>query len=374
MAATNYMNFNSFYRSYIADLFLCLANAKVTDGNGADIPFDDACEKMIERFTSVHEAGGKTIILGNGGSAAIASHQSFDRWKNGDWRTMSFNDTSLLTGGGNDFGYADVFTKPLAMFATKIDVVIAISSSGKSANIVNAAKKAKEMGCFVITMSAFGPVNPLRSIGDINVYLDTGEWKDSYGLAELGHETILHAMLDYHIARRRGASVMFMRDRRSKIVTPDELAEVVRRTKDDGKKVVHCHGVFDLVHTGHINYFEQSRKFGDLVYVSILADRFVRKGPGRPRFPEQMRLDWVAALECVDYVVLNHEEGPWSLMRTVRPDIYTKGESERPKLENPDSGLSMDKRVMEEVGGELRFTPEIEVHSTDLLKAFGVEK
>lgn len=152
------------------------------------------------------------------------------------------------------------------------------------------------------------------------------------------------------------------------------MAAICAAAKAEGKTVVHCHGVFDLVHPGHINYFEQAKKLGDIVYVGAIADRFVNKGPGRPRFPEDVRLGWLAALESVDYVVLNEEEGPWSLIRLVKPNFYTKGESERSKLENPDSGLSQDKRVLEEVGAELRFTPEVEIHSTDLFQALGLEK
>jgi rfaE bifunctional protein nucleotidyltransferase chain/domain len=159
-----------------------------------------------------------------------------------------------------------------------------------------------------------------------------------------------------------------MRDTVSKIVTPQQLAEIVRQLQAEGKLVVHCHGVFDFVHPGHINYFEQAKKIGDIVYVGILADRFVKKGPGRPRFPEAVRQKWVASLECVDYVVLNEEEGPWSLMRLIRPNFYTKGESEEPKLRDLNSRLIEDKQVVEEGGGELRFTPELDIHSTNLFQ------
>ncbi len=162
---------------------------------------------------------------------------------------------------------------------------------------------------------------------------------------------------------------MALRDFRTKIKTPNEMAAIADDCRRAGKTVVHCHGVFDLVHPGHINYFEQARKLGDVVYVTVVADRFVKKGPDRPRFPERVRLEWVAALECVDYVVLNEEEGPWQVMRLVRPQVYTKGESDRPKLEDPESGLNVDKRTLEEFGGELRFTPEVEIHSTDLFRA-----
>ncbi len=149
------------------------------------------------------------------------------------------------------------------------------------------------------------------------------------------------------------------------------MAAIAEDLRASGKKIVHCHGVFDIVHPGHINYFEQAGKLGDVVYVTVIADRFVKKGPDHPRFPERTRLEWVAALECVDYVVLNEEEGPWTIMRLVKPNFYTKGESERSKLENPESGLNVDKRIMEEIGGELCFTPEVEIHSTDLFAAFG---
>ncbi|MBU1907803.1 adenylyltransferase/cytidyltransferase family protein [Patescibacteria group bacterium] len=160
------------------------------------------------------------------------------------------------------------------------------------------------------------------------------------------------------------------RDIRSKIVTPEELAQIAETARAQGKRLVHCHGVFDLVHPGHINYFERSHEFGDILYVGVLADKFVKKGPDRPRFPEQMRLAWVAALECVDFVVLNNEEeGPWHIMRIVRPHVYTKGVSEQAKLDDPNSPLHKDKTLIEELGGEIRFTPEVEIHSTDIFKS-----
>lgn len=194
------MHFADFFKSYTASILFVLARSSARDAAGKDLEFGAACEAVATRRLEAHNAGKKTIVLGNGGSAGIASHHSFDSWKNGQLRTVCFNDPSLLTGGANDFGYPDVFTNALRMFAEAGDVVIAISSSGKSPNIVNAAKVAKEIGCTVVTLSAFGAENPLRSAGDINIYLDTM----SYGEAEIGHETILHAILDFHIARREG--------------------------------------------------------------------------------------------------------------------------------------------------------------------------
>jgi rfaE bifunctional protein nucleotidyltransferase chain/domain len=158
-----------------------------------------------------------------------------------------------------------------------------------------------------------------------------------------------------------------------KIKTPAELAALCESHRVHGKKIVHCHGVFDLVHPGHINHFEQAKRLGEIVYVGVVADRFVNKGPTRPYFSEDIRLHWLAALSMIDYVVLNEEEGPWSLMRLVKPDFYTKGESDRVKLDDPNHGLREDKRLIEELGGHLAFIKEeIPSHSTDLFRALGL--
>lgn len=189
------MTFKDFFQKYTTDILFTLANTHVTSVDGSAVDAMATIQTLSEKFKSVHAAGGKIIFVGNGGSAAMASHQSFDYWKNGKMRAIAFNDSSLLTGGGNDFGYPDVFSQPIGMFAEARDAVIAISSSGQSQNILNAAKKAKEIGCYTITMSAFKSDNPLRSLGDVNIYLNTMV----YGHAEIGHETILHTILDYTI-------------------------------------------------------------------------------------------------------------------------------------------------------------------------------
>ncbi|OGL73290.1 hypothetical protein A3E39_01190 [Candidatus Uhrbacteria bacterium RIFCSPHIGHO2_12_FULL_60_25] len=165
-----------------------------------------------------------------------------------------------------------------------------------------------------------------------------------------------------------------MRFTTEKIKTPDELARIVRALQAEGLTIVHCHGVFDLVHLGHVNYFEEAKKRGDFVYVGVIADAYVRKGPGRPWFSEIQRLTWVAALESVDYVVLNEEEGPWSLMRTIRPNLYTKGEDHLPMLADPSHGIHEDIRVMESIGGRVIFTPSLLIHSSDLFRSLGLER
>jgi D-sedoheptulose 7-phosphate isomerase len=113
-------------------------------------------------------------------------------------RAVSFNDGALLTCVGNDFGYAHVFEKPIEMFADSGDVLIAISSSGRSENILRAAAAGARTGCRVITLSGFGADNPLRRLGELNFYLPS----DSYGYVEITHLAICHCILDTIIAAR----------------------------------------------------------------------------------------------------------------------------------------------------------------------------
>lgn len=141
---------------------------------------------------------GTIFFVGNGGSAAIASHMAIDYTKNGGYKAMAFNDASAITCLSNDFSYEDVFSYQIEKWAKVGDIVFCISSSGESQNIINAARKAREMGCFLITLSAFLQDNHLRYMGDINFYVPTME----YGFAEITHLAILHSILDLAIKEK----------------------------------------------------------------------------------------------------------------------------------------------------------------------------
>jgi len=172
---------------------------ELTDANHAAVDQTNGFSLFLGRCQQAHAAGGRLVILGNGGSAGLASHQAFDWWRNGRIRAVAFNDPSLLTGGANDFGYPQAFAEAFKMHATPHDVLVAVSSSGQSPNILNASSVARELGNFVMTLSAFKPDNPLRGLGDLNLYLPT----DRYGYAELGHELVLHSLLDFMIDWRK---------------------------------------------------------------------------------------------------------------------------------------------------------------------------
>lgn len=150
---------------------------------------------MVKATSGPH--GARLFFIGNGGSAAIASHMATDYQKNGSMPTMCFNDAASLTCISNDLGYQNVFTLPLERHARLGDVLFAISSSGASGNIINAARYAKEHRMNVVTLSGFEPDNPLRRLGGVNFYVPS----KSYGTVEIAHLAILHSLLDETIKR-----------------------------------------------------------------------------------------------------------------------------------------------------------------------------
>ncbi|MBF0466414.1 MAG: SIS domain-containing protein [Nitrospirae bacterium] len=172
----------------------------VTDASGMSLDFISGIAKTCEVVVSGHrqlqtepqERRRKVMFIGNGGSAAIASHMAIDFWKNGRIKATAFNDPSLLTCIANDYGYEFVFEKPIEMFADNGDVLIAISSSGNSKNILNGADMAVKKSCPVITLSGFKPDNPLRKKGGINFYVPS----NVYGIVEVIHQYICHLILD----------------------------------------------------------------------------------------------------------------------------------------------------------------------------------
>ena len=174
-----------------------IRGAKASDTNGDSLGLEEAMEGTINILLEVAASGGKVIFIGNGGSASIASHMAVDFWKNGKIQAVSFNDASLLTCISNDNGYENVFSIPINVFAKDGDLLVAISSSGSSPNILKAVDAACSKKCRVITLSGFKENNPLRKKGDINLFVqDT-----SYGIVETAHAMLLHYVLDSIIER-----------------------------------------------------------------------------------------------------------------------------------------------------------------------------
>jgi D-sedoheptulose 7-phosphate isomerase len=164
-----------------------------------DTAIDDVdVEWLIEAAEIIWQAhinGGKVIFVGNGGSAAMASHLSVDLTKAAGIRAINFNEADLLTCFANDYGFEHWVARALEAYADKNDLVILISSSGRSPNIINGVAQARLMGLPVITLSGFGGDNPLRELGDINFWCDSKQ----YNIVEMTHHVWLLAITDYVI-------------------------------------------------------------------------------------------------------------------------------------------------------------------------------
>ena len=149
--------------------------------------------QLRDEMREVTEAGGKVLIGGNGGSGAIASHCAVDLTKNAGLRSVCFSDPSMITCFANDFGYERWVAKGLEFYADKGDLVILISSSGRSPNIVNGARYAKDEGLKLVTFSGFAADNPLRGSGDLNFWVDSR----AYNIVEMTHHVWLVSIVDY---------------------------------------------------------------------------------------------------------------------------------------------------------------------------------
>lgn len=158
-----------------------------------------------------------------------------------------------------------------------------------------------------------------------------------------------------------------------KIVELGKLAQIIEKYKSEGKKIAHCHGCFDLMHPGHIKYFQAAKRMGDILVVTLTPDIYVDKGPDRPVFDQNLRAESIAALECVDYVAINKWPTAEETIRLLKPDIYVKGQ-EFEKMEDKTGKIQKEYDVVKEIGAEIRFTHEIVFSSTKLLNTYFLRK
>jgi D-sedoheptulose 7-phosphate isomerase len=187
--------------AYFAEIGRVCASVRVSDGNGRPLSLRAGFDWVAERARLAHEAGHKMILIGNGGSAAIASHQAIEFLKNGGIRALALNDGPSLTALANDLGYANIFAEQLRMHGQPGDLLVAISSSGQSTNILKAVETARAHDMAIATFSGFQAANLLRGSGDVNFYVDS----DQYGFVELAHHALIQAILDLNVIPGRPA-------------------------------------------------------------------------------------------------------------------------------------------------------------------------
>jgi rfaE bifunctional protein nucleotidyltransferase chain/domain len=156
---------------------------------------------------------------------------------------------------------------------------------------------------------------------------------------------------------------------KSKILRLEDLACVIEKLKSEGKSIAQCHGCFDLLHLGHIKHFQAAKNVADIVIVTITPDRFVNKGPGRPVFNENLRMEAIAALQAVDYVSLNNWDTAIETIKLLKPSFYIKGQDYIDRDKDLTKNIYLEEDAVKSVGGSIVFTEEITFSSSNLVNA-----
>ena len=190
------------WTSYRRNLDNALAGLE-TSGSGGPMEIGAAFDQWVQLTHNVHTAGGAVYIVGNGGSAMIASHMAIDACKNGHLRALAFNDPAMLTAAANDISFDEVFALPLARLGRKGDLLITISSSGNSPNVVRALEVGRDLGMHRVTLSGKKPDNRSRTMGDLNFYIPA----DRYGWVESAHQVVIHHWLDQYLNQYRNGAL-----------------------------------------------------------------------------------------------------------------------------------------------------------------------
>ena len=176
----------------ITEIGRCLQSLSALLSDASDIPTDEAFIRWTDLTVRIRAQNNTIFLIGNGASASMASHVAADLAKNAHVHTEVFTDLALITAIANDISYDEVFSEPLRRRLKKGDMLVAISSSGQSRNIIQAVETAKNLGGIVITLSAMNAENLLRRKGDLNLYVPA----QTYGMAETCHAAILHYWID----------------------------------------------------------------------------------------------------------------------------------------------------------------------------------
>lgn len=189
------MNLDNYTEIYSNDIKNGLLNLIVTDGNKNILNTDEAIKKWIDICEEKRKGRGIFFFCGNGASATMAEHMSHDCFQNADFMTETCAETSSITAISNDISYEDVFAYRIGKKLGDKDMLITISSSGNSPNILKAIKTAKELGAFVVTLSGKKEENKSRELGDLNFYVPL----ETYGMVESAHAVLLHCWLDMYL-------------------------------------------------------------------------------------------------------------------------------------------------------------------------------
>lgn len=178
---------------YVDELIERLSGTEIWRGvDEKCMDYNEGIRLLVDTFTAHKERKSQLFFIGNGGSSAIASHMTADYMKNGGMNTYSLYDNAVTTCMGNDYGYEYIFSRPMEFLIREGDLLVAISSSGNSSNIVNAIETARIKEASVITFTGFEESNKAKQMGDVNVYVPCKK----YGIVESIHNLMLQQVVD----------------------------------------------------------------------------------------------------------------------------------------------------------------------------------
>ena len=313
-----------------------------------------AYERAACLVAETFRRGGKLLVFGNGGSAADAQHLAaefvgrFLRDRQPLPAIALTTDTSALTAIANDYGFERVFARQVEALARPGDVVIGISTSGSSANVLAAVDAATTAGAKTIAITGQDG-HELAGRADVALVAAT-----SFGpRIQEAHLAIEHGLC--------AAVELLLSEQHedSKVVDWGRLLELRDVWRRAGSTVVWTNGCFDLLHAGHVRSLTAARALGDVLVVGLNSDESVRrlKGDGRPLVVAEQRAEVLAALEPVDYVVVFDEDTPEEALARLQPEIHTKGE-DYAERDIPE------RSVVESYGGRVEFLPLLDGVST----------
>lgn len=334
------------------------------------------------------EAGKKVLLTGNGGSAADAQHIAAElvgRFvvERAPLPAIALTvDTSAITAIGNDYGFDQIFARQVRALGQPGDVLVAITTSGRSPNVLAAIEAARERGMKVVGLTG-AKGKDFAALCDACVAVPS---TNTARVQEM-HITVGHVICEvvdaHHIARTAGtgnaAGLRLVIDAdgdasvglpppalrlssSSKELDLQALVALRERWKHEGRVVVWTNGVFDVLHAGHLSSLQAARKLGDVLVVGVNADATVRarKGPERPIFPVHERVAMLAALEVVDHVLVFEESTPAEVLSVLKPDVHCKGADYAP----PNGAPIPEADIVKSYGGRIEFLPLVAERST----------
>jgi phosphoheptose isomerase len=325
----------------------------------------DAIAASAELMRDAVLAGKKVLLCGNGGSAADAQHIAaelvgrFVIERRPLPAIALTTDTSALTAIGNDYGYDHVFSRQVLALGQPGDVLVAITTSGTSKNVVAAVAAARELGMKVIAMTGAKGAAFVKSCDAGVAVPSTNTARIQECHIAVGHllcEVLDEAFAPQHAASSHAANGHHVQP---KLFALPELLAWRDGCRARKKTVVWTNGVFDVLHVGHLHSLREAKKFGDVLVVGVNGDASVKanKGPGRPIFACTERVEMLAALDVVDAVYVFDDPTPEHVLAQLQPDVHVKGADYANKP-------IPERAIVEGYGGRVELIPLVPGRST----------